>query len=255
MKSKYKHNTKVNFRLIILGSSCVILITLLGTLLFGLNANESKRGTFGDMFGFANSLFTGLSFVGLIITILLQRNDLQKQAEAAEIQYFDNTFFNLLNIHRSITVNFSLTVDRETKSNDYTYAHKVKKEGVNVFQLIYGELIYKLNLQGGFDQSVYNVVYKNNWEILGHYFRSVQLIITRIDQLNTDSYEVKRNYIEILKAQLSEYELAMIFYHFLSHADKSYKEIAEKYALFEYINSALVEDDIVYYNENAFVKN
>ena len=41
----------------------------------------SDRGQFGDMFGAANSLFSGLAFAGLIFTILLQRRELALQRE------------------------------------------------------------------------------------------------------------------------------------------------------------------------------
>jgi len=37
----------------------------------------SKAGTFGDSFGALNSLFTGLGFAGLLVTIFLQREDLK----------------------------------------------------------------------------------------------------------------------------------------------------------------------------------
>jgi len=42
------------------------------------------RGTFGDMFGGINALFSGLAFCGIIITILLQSSELKMQRQ--EIQ-------------------------------------------------------------------------------------------------------------------------------------------------------------------------
>lgn len=38
-----------------------------------------ERGTFGDMFGAVNSLFSGLALAGIILTILLQRKELALQ--------------------------------------------------------------------------------------------------------------------------------------------------------------------------------
>ena len=38
-----------------------------------------KAAVFGDSFGILNSLFSGLAFVGIIITILLQRDELRLQ--------------------------------------------------------------------------------------------------------------------------------------------------------------------------------
>lgn len=45
-----------------------------------LHAN-TDRGTFGDMFGAVNALFSGLAFAGIIYTILLQRRELELQRE------------------------------------------------------------------------------------------------------------------------------------------------------------------------------
>lgn len=45
------------------------------------NHDWQVRGLFGDMFGAINALFSGLAFAGLIITILLQREELKAQKE------------------------------------------------------------------------------------------------------------------------------------------------------------------------------
>ena len=41
----------------------------------------SKSGTFGDSFGLLNALFSGLAFAGLIVAILLQREELSLQRQ------------------------------------------------------------------------------------------------------------------------------------------------------------------------------
>jgi hypothetical protein len=60
----------------------ILVITIWGLstvlIIFGLD-NWSDRGTFGDLFGAVNALFSGLAFAGLIYTIVLQRNDLEFQ--------------------------------------------------------------------------------------------------------------------------------------------------------------------------------
>lgn len=63
-------------KLIILVLAIWILSTVL--ILFGLD-NWSDRGTFGDLFGAVNALFSGLAFAGLIYTIMLQKEDLELQ--------------------------------------------------------------------------------------------------------------------------------------------------------------------------------
>ena len=42
---------------------------------------HEERGTFGDMFGAVNALFSGLAFAGLIITLLYQKEELKLQRE------------------------------------------------------------------------------------------------------------------------------------------------------------------------------
>lgn len=67
-------------------------------------ALAAVRGQFGDKFGAANALFSGLAFAGIIITLLLQRRDLSETRSAMGSERFDNTFFQLLNLHIEITM-------------------------------------------------------------------------------------------------------------------------------------------------------
>ena len=60
------------------------------------------RGQFGDKFGAVNALFSGFAFAGIIITLLLQRRDLAETRNAMGHERFDNTFFQLLNLHIDI---------------------------------------------------------------------------------------------------------------------------------------------------------
>lgn len=46
----------------------------------------TKSGTFGDTFGALNALFSGLAFAGIIITILIQRSELQNQRTELQLQ-------------------------------------------------------------------------------------------------------------------------------------------------------------------------
>lgn len=56
---------------------------------------QKASGTFGDMFGFVNSMFSGLAFAGIIITILLQSDELKEQR--IELRLTRDTLINNLN--------------------------------------------------------------------------------------------------------------------------------------------------------------
>jgi hypothetical protein len=73
-----KSNSKI-----LIGSSLTIILSslLLGVALYFTLPDWQTRGQFGDMFGFLNSMFSGLAFIGLIYTIVLQRQELALQRE------------------------------------------------------------------------------------------------------------------------------------------------------------------------------
>lgn len=64
---------------IILASSIIVII--FWSLSWWLLGDKSfdERGTFGDMFGAVNALFSGFAFLGVIYAILLQRTELSLQ--------------------------------------------------------------------------------------------------------------------------------------------------------------------------------
>lgn len=231
---------------------CVMLLTLY----FGSNSNKQDRGTFGDMFGAANALFTGLSFVGLLVTILLQRDDLNSQREDAKLQNFDVTFFNLLNIHKDTVNSLEKHYSRTRTSGTKVETSQWTSKGTQLMRTIFERYLENLKGDKKFDKELYRKVYKLNWDVLGHYFRGVQSMMNFINSLHTqkyDSYFFKKKYFDIFKSQLSEYETTMIFYHFLFIQDKKYKTLAEKFGLFEFINKELITDDTEQYDDNAFL--
>jgi uncharacterized membrane protein len=75
---------KINLKKI----AVIAILTIVGlwlSTLFLLFASANVRGTFGDMFGSVNALFSGLALAGIILTILLQRQELSLQRQ--ELKY------------------------------------------------------------------------------------------------------------------------------------------------------------------------
>lgn len=64
----------------------VLILQVSIALIVYLNFNSwSDRGTFGDMFGAVNALFSGLAFAGIIYAILLQSKELELQREELKL--------------------------------------------------------------------------------------------------------------------------------------------------------------------------
>lgn len=65
-------------------SFIVLLVLVLWGGSWVMLCNDPNRGTFGDMFGAVNALFSGLAFAGVVYAILLQRKDLELQKQDLE---------------------------------------------------------------------------------------------------------------------------------------------------------------------------
>lgn len=65
--------------LIILFAIVITIQIILGFALYSSISSWAHRGTFGDMFGAVNTLFSGLAFAGVIYAIFLQSEELALQ--------------------------------------------------------------------------------------------------------------------------------------------------------------------------------
>jgi hypothetical protein len=84
----------------------------------------------------------------------------------------------------------------------------------------------------------YNGFFTEHQHKLAHYFRTLYRVFKFIDE---SEIEKKQQYASIMRAQLSSYELALLFYNCLGRAGNAFVKLAEKYALFENIDP----DDLI----------
>ena len=253
-----------------------IIILILYFLNYILLKNDfNNRGTFGDMFGASNSLFSGLALAGIIFSILLQRRELKYQRDelietrkefniqnsTLKFQRFENTFFNLLNLHHQIIENIDYT-DKLRKDDNRTIGGAREYEFVTIkgrdffkdkFEILHRKL-ENTNLEN--TNVVYLDFYKSLQTDLGHYFRHVYRIIKFVDEtefiskielqentkiVNNDmylneNYKIKYKYISMFRAQLSDYELLWLFYNCISNNGvEKFKPLIEKYSIFKNI--------------------
>lgn len=71
--------------LYILFSAVVTIQVIAGYFIITSISSWSDRGTFGDMFGAVNTLFSGLAFAGVIYAIYLQSKELELQRMELEL--------------------------------------------------------------------------------------------------------------------------------------------------------------------------
>lgn len=220
-----------------------IIISVLGlTYMLQNSSSYDERGTFGDMFGFANALFTGLSVVGLIATIFLQRRDLniqrtelKRQTDSIQIQNFENTFFQMMNIlfkvmeevyfydkerrlqGRSAISMIHYTISRSAQ----VFSSQKEKRRINIKQKTF-------NLT---DTEIINILkdnFESNKNQIESYYRTIFNIVQMIDE---NPFINKRTYINILISQLSRMEIMMLCYYVILPDNTINKELIDKHKM------------------------
>lgn len=217
--------------------------------------NASDRGTFGDSFGALTSLFTGLAFVGLIITLRQQKQQIEMQREDLKLQrvdaertreelegqkeqmalqnqslkqqMFEQTFFNLLGLF-----------------NRYIEGLAAKEEDPEITPATGRTFLLdiKLQLQAGFVSETYHMKidsssfsgaefvkayehferrFSANADELNGYLRQLHNVLQLIHNSRLDNREV---YASTLSAQLTDSELELIA---LCCERKEYAELKE----------------------------
>lgn len=251
-----------------------IIIAIVGVIaLWGLswwlinkNINcSTERGTFGDMFGAVNALFSGLAFAGLIATLLYQREELKlqrkelneqklefrEQNKTLKRQRFENTFFNMLSLQQEIVANISFD---EVKTIFDFNAHTQDKQrtsynGRSLFREMYLNLKVSIGKKQ-FYHGVKGAIQANNYGVYSyisattrfdHYFRHLYRIFKYVDTSDLIIDDERYEYACIVRSQLSDYELVMLFYNCLSTNGKDkFMPLIERYSIFNNLRVELL---------------
>ena len=257
--------------------------------------DRSNWGALGDYFGgILNPFFAFFGLIMLLATLIQSQKELsltreeikkstealQDQAQTQSRQRFEGTFFQLLSLHQETVKSIDL-YNADTKHStsgrdcfNVFYGRFKKQFNTTLYYLInpsektqgisIGTLkMYKLpddkvdEFQPKIEtiNSAYLDFYDKNQSEIGHYFRSLYNIAKFI---HTSDIENKRLYSNLLRAQLSVNEMALIFYNCLSDlGSEKFKPLIEEYALLKGIPIKLLinfSEHKKYYSKSAFGK-
>ncbi len=220
-------DNKINIKYIIAGIIIIWLLSAISLYLFF--ENPADRGTFGDMFGAVNALFSGLALAGVIYTIFLQskelslqRLELQQTRGVFEKQQFESTFFQLLNLQQNnlneidvqITIKTNGKITKEitkigqnalldfSKELNKNYIRKSMNESKIVDEKL------KLNMKKYFEIDM-----SNNFTI---YFNTLSNVV---DFAFKSNHSDKGFYLRLISNQLSPIEKYYLFHHLQTKID------------------------------------
>ncbi len=266
-----------------------------------ISQEVESLGQMGDFFGgMLNPILGFLSFCLLLITIKLQSKELKnsteelaksskaltEQSKSLQLQNFENTFFNLIELYNFIKINLSKikTIEhleyKNSKNKVFNFnVNKYKNElekidnGIEkiAMTLFYfqkefntypeeyynNERIpkeiqekYKTN-QFGNPNKIYIALNNKYSKYIGHYINTIYEILYFIHR--NEHIKDKQFYSNILRSQLDKSELLIIFYHSISYKGKNILPLLIEYEFFEFFpfNSVICEHTIKQYIEET----
>jgi uncharacterized membrane protein len=214
-----------------------------------LSSSAETWGQFGDyMGGILNPIYGFLALLALLLTLYVQLFELRqstielrssaaalaKQNAAMAVQNFESAFFQMVRLHNDIVAAIDLHskgrrsgAPRVTRGRDCfkTFYRRFSRESEAALRGDFYPANYAEDIA-----ECYMRFHEKNQQNVGHYFRNLY----RAFKFIADSeVEDKARYSGILRAQLSTYELCLLFYNGISHVGGKFPKLAEQFQLFE----------------------
>jgi len=221
---------------------------------------------------FLAGIVAPLAFFWFILAYFLQKEELKENTEALKgqelqlletkeqfkNQQFENSFFELFKMFKSISSSLSGEVEPPASTgrwvpqdfNGAYYFDGLKDYFRDEFDGEFGQLVKETDRALASNRSekeilleqvdlVYDKIYNGKESVLGHYFRSLYHLLKYIDEFDIID---KQKYFNIVQAFLSDSELYVIFYNGIGRYGR-YKllPLLDKYTFLENIRPKGVE--------------
>ncbi|HEY1181481.1 MAG TPA: putative phage abortive infection protein, partial [Rhodocyclaceae bacterium] len=236
------------------GTGFLLYDTTLETPIWG------ERGTFGDMFGSINALFSGLAFAGLFFTVLLQRQELQLQRHELKLQReeiqenrkelagqrlqleaqsktfiqqrFEGTFFQLFPYFSRIA----------EAAGRYRDAGDIANAKGWITQELRQESAAHHRFENMVSAAYQTVLNKRQFPFLPRYFRALYSVIAFVDR---GTIEDRQFYANLVRNELSSHECELLAYVGLSDlGEPKLKPLIERYRLLKNIPNQFLFDNL-----------
>lgn len=209
------------------------------------------------MFGATNALFSGLMFLGILVTLFLQRQDLKTTKQELREQREQQIFFELMNLHEKIVdaVIYATPVQEDVeplngvgieiinnqyisrgRDSFYWFSHDLYQvmtsdEPAFTTNTETGELIVDEERLGHILVEVRKFYSDGVGMSLDRYFRSVRRVLRFLDGCSEQHVKALS---DTFLAQLTVEEILQIAYYSTNVSDGDFKRLIKKYNLTDY---------------------
>lgn len=222
--------------------------------LFSIDIPWPQKGQFGDSFGAITSTVSAIALIGVITSILLQREELiavhqqvdlmkdemKQQNSTLSLQAFENLFFRTLMLFNEVIENISVQSHQETHAGRSGLRVIAQDCRVSIMKLINaknGKEIDGYVVQELVEQAYYGT-YNAYPHILGHYFRTLYNVIKIVDK-STLSDSEKKIYTNIVRSQLSSDDLILLYANGLAGYGVKFRPLVIKYSLLKHLDGQI----------------
>jgi hypothetical protein len=189
-------------------------------------------GLFGDSYNMLTSLFAGLAFVAVYHTLDIQKSEFNHQHEIMRLEQFNNRFFQMLEIFNNV------------RKDIYTFSCNDIKKGEMIFEILAEKLINhfaEVDIENLKDlEDAYESFNEEYNLCLKYYFLNLYQVLNYIENdYPSKDEKQKKKYANIVRAQLSQNELFLLFYNgvgIVNIVGSEYKSLIEKYNFFEHVS-------------------
>lgn len=221
---------------------------------------KSGFGEWGDFFGgVLNPILTFLTFMGLLITIILQQTELkqsrkefQGQKESLENQEFDNKFFQMLNLLNNINDRLVVNIKKEDLKGKDVFEYLKEKLYNSIFiqynQHLHHNSLFDKHEKDNKSNLLFDdkfLYFKNEFDNFNnkydttfkYYFINLYQILKYIDTYCRNIKEAKE-YTNMIRAQLTKNALILLAYNAIgvqNFTTNQYQLLVEKYEFFEHL--------------------
>lgn len=244
-----KNKIPINMRFaFFIGIAAILLIVIYAVFLIWATypidrITIANAGVFGDSFGVLTSLFSALAFAGVAFTLAMQKEQIETQNKELKIQKdeailnrkemkkqaFENTFFQMLKLHNQIVSDISTSVKRSA-GTDTVDGRAVIGECLKSLKRAFDfSSLDEKSSKEEVGEKFLKFYFGSRYD-LGHYFRFLYNIFRFLAEANIED---KTLYTRLIRAQLSNVELEILYYNALSTEGNNLIQYMQKFKLMD----------------------
>lgn len=236
------------------------------------NFVDFLQGTTASFWALAGVFIIFVAFLIQSMQFADQRKQFMIQTDSVNRQNFETSFFQLLSNHNQILLGMRdvelskgfTAAEQETTGRDcfkrWYQSFTTDLWGFELARADDGEMIIKKAPKDVSEK--YVSFYEAHQGELGHYFRNLYHVIKFVNESDAlkdpdakIEYENRRRYTSLVRATLSQFELALLFYNCVSPlGNEKFKPLVEKFGLLKNLdtNSLQKPEDEKLYDPKAF---